>query len=156
MRIGDQAYAIDIMAVREIRGWTAATPLPHAPAHVLGMMNLRGAILPVIDLGARLGLGPATPSASSVVVVAQIGEVQMGLVVDAVSDILTVTEGLIQPAPNVGSTRLAAFVAGVMTTDTGIVSLLSLDHVQPPDTSAAMAAASAVNLDPRRRRLIPA
>ena len=54
VRIGDQAYAIDIMAVREIRGWTAATPLPHAPPHVLGMMNLRGAILPVIDLGARL------------------------------------------------------------------------------------------------------
>ena len=144
VRIGDQAYAIDIMAVREIRGWTAATPLPHAPPNVLGMMNLRGAILPVIDLGARLGLGPTEPNSSAVVVVAQIGEVQMGLVVDAVSDILTVTEGLIQPAPNVGSDESAAFVAGVMTTDTGIVSLLSLDHVQPPDTSAAMAAATAV------------
>lgn len=137
VRIGDQAYAIDIMAVREIRGWTAATPLPHAPPHVLGMMNLRGAILPVIDLGARLGLGPTTPNSSSVVVVAQIGEVQMGLVVDAVSDILTVTEGLIQPAPDVGSGESAAFVAGVMTTETGIVSLLSLDHVQPADTAIA-------------------
>ncbi len=137
VRIGDQAYAIDIMAVREIRGWTAATPLPHAPPHVLGMMNLRGAILPVIDLGARLGLGPAEPNSSSVVVVAQIGEVQMGLVVDAVSDILTVTEGLIQPAPDVGSGESAAFVAGVMTTETGIVSLLSLDQVQPADTAIA-------------------
>ena len=95
VRIGDQAYAIDIMAVREIRGWTAATPLPHAPPHVLGMMNLRGAILPVIDLGARLGLGPASPSASSVVVVAQIGEAQMGLVVDAVSDLLGLDEARI-------------------------------------------------------------
>jgi purine-binding chemotaxis protein CheW len=101
------------------------------------MMNLRGAILPVIDLGARLGLGPAEPNSSSVVVVAQIGEVQMGLVVDAVSDILTVTEGLIQPAPDVGSGESAAFVAGVMTTETGIVSLLSLDHVQPADTAIA-------------------
>ncbi len=117
VRIGDQSYAIDIMAVREIRGWTAATPLPHAPPHVLGP--------------------------SSVVVVAQIGEVQMGLVVDAVSDILTVTEGLIQAAPDVGSSESAAFVAGVMTTDTGIVSLLSLDHVQPPDTAAAMASMAA-------------
>jgi len=137
VRIGDQAYAIDIMAVREIRGWTAATPLPHAPPHVLGMMNLRGAILPVIDLGARLGLGPGSPGPSSVVVVAQIGEVQMGLVVDAVSDILTVTEGLIQPAPDVGSGESAAFVAGVMTTETGIVSLLSLDHVQPTEAPLA-------------------
>ena len=140
VRIADQAYAVDIMAVREIRGWTAATPLPHAPPHVLGMMNLRGAILPVIDLGARLGLGPGTPSASSVVVVAQIGDAQMGLVVDAVSDILTVTEGLIQPAPDVGSETSRAFVMGVMTTDTGIVSLLSLDAVLPPDLQSAVAA----------------
>lgn len=140
VRIGDQAYAIDIMAVREIRGWTAATPLPHAPPHVLGMMNLRGAILPVIDLGARLGLGAAEPNASSVVVVAQIGDAQMGLVVDAVSDILTVTEGLIQPAPDVGSAQAAACVAGVMTTETGIVSLLALDHIVPSDIPAAAAA----------------
>ena len=133
VRIGAQSYAIDIMAVREIRGWTAATPLPHAPPHVLGMMNLRGAILPVIDLGARLGLGPASPNASSVVVVAQIGEVQMGLVVDAVSDILTVTEGLIQTPPDVGGGETRHFVNGVMTTDVGIVSLLSLDHVMPAD-----------------------
>lgn len=140
VRIGEQAYAIDIMAVREIRGWTAATPLPHAPPHVLGMMNLRGAILPVIDLGARLGLGPANPSASSVVVVAQIGEAQMGLVVDAVSDILTVTEGLIQPPPEVGSAESTAYVSGVMTTDTGIVSLLALDYILPPDIRAAAAA----------------
>ena len=133
IRIGDQAYAIDIMAVREIRGWTAATPLPHAPPHVLGMMNLRGAILPVIDLGSRLGLGPAEPNASSVVVVAQIGEAQVGLVVDAVSDILTVTEGLIQTPPDVGTFDSLQYVNGVMTTDTGIVSLLSLDNVLPAE-----------------------
>ena len=139
VRIGDQAYAIDIMAVREIRGWTAATPLPHAPPHVLGMMNLRGAILPVIDLGARLGLGPATPGASSVVVVAQIGDAQVGLVVDAVSDILQVTEGLIQAAPDVGSADSTAFVAGVMTIDSGIVSLLALDNVLPANMPALAA-----------------
>ncbi len=143
VRIGEQAYAIDIMAVREIRGWTAATPLPHAPPHVLGMMNLRGAILPVIDLGARLGLGPANPTTSSVVVVAQIGDAQMGLVVDAVSDILTVTEGLIQPPPEVGSHESTAYVAGVMTFDTDIVSLLALDAILPPDLQTAAATAAA-------------
>lgn len=137
VRIGDQSYAIDIMAVREIRGWTASTPLVHAPPHVLGMMNLRGAILPVIDLGARLGLGPATPGPSSVVVVAQVGDVQMGLVVDAVSDILTVTEGLIQSPPDVGSEQSNAFVAGVMTTESGIVSLLCLDQVHTTEVSLA-------------------
>jgi purine-binding chemotaxis protein CheW len=137
VRIGDQAYAIDIMAVREIRGWSAATPLPHSPSHVLGMMNLRGAILPVIDLSARLGLGPSSPTAASVVVVAQIGESQMGLVVDAVSDILRVTEGLIQPAPDVGSGASADYVAGVMTTETGIISLLCLDHILSVDVAIA-------------------
>jgi len=105
------------------------------------MMNLRGAILPVIDLGARLGLGPANPNASSVVVVAQIGEAQMGLVVDAVSDILTVTEGLIQPPPEVGSPESTSYVTGVMTTDTGIVSLLALESILPPDLRASAAAA---------------
>lgn len=142
VRIGDQAYAIDIMAVREIRGWSAATPLPHAPPHVLGMMNLRGAILPVIDLAARLGLGPSNPGASSVVVVAQIGEAQVGLVVDAVSDILTVTEGLIQAAPEVGSRDSNAFVAGVMTIDAAIVSLLALDQVIPAGAEDAIAEAA--------------
>jgi purine-binding chemotaxis protein CheW len=135
--IGDQDYAIDIMAVREIRGWSAATPLPHSPPHVLGMMNLRGAVLPVIDLGARLGLGPAKTSPSSVVVVAQIGAAQVGLVVDAVCDILTVTEGLIQPAPDVGTEGSRLFVNGVITTDSGIVSLLSLDNVIPAETPMA-------------------
>ena len=85
----------------------------------------------------------ANPNASSVVVVAQIGDAQMGLVVDAVSDILTVTEGLIQPPPDVGSPESLAYVAGVMTTDTGIVSLLALDSILPPDLQSAAAAAAA-------------
>ena len=63
VEISRQKFAIDIMSVREIRGWTTSTPLPHAPAHVLGMINLRGAILPVVDLGARLGRGASVPSA---------------------------------------------------------------------------------------------
>lgn len=140
VRVGDQQFAIDIMSVREIRGWTASTPLPHAPAHVLGMINLRGAILPVVDLGARLGLGASTPDASSVVVVAQIHGAQVGLMVDAVCDILIVTENMMQAPPDVGSGATLDFVQGIMTTDGEIVSLLSLEHVLPPGAEAAMAA----------------
>ena len=130
--IRGQAFAIDIMSVREIRGWRAATPLPHAPPRVLGMMNLRGVALPVVDLGARLGMGPAQPDAASVVVVAQAGDVQVGLVLDAVCDILQVTPGMIQAPPDVGSEDGLRFVTGVMTTDSGIVGLLCLDHLLPP------------------------
>ena len=141
VRIGDQAYAIDIMAVREIRGWSAATPLPHAPPHVLGMINLRGLILPVVDLAARLGLPQSEPGPSSVVVVVQVGENQVGLVVDAVSDILTVTEGLIQPRPEIGSAACDAYVAGVMTIDNNIISLLALGQVIPAGAQEAALAA---------------
>jgi len=134
--IGEHLYAIDIMQVREIRGWTASTPLPHAPAHVLGMINLRGSILPVIDLGSLLGVGETAVSASSVVMVAQIGEHQVGLLVDAVCDILMVGENMLQEPPSVGD-RVRDFVAGVMTTEQGIVTLLRLDHVMPEGLAAA-------------------
>jgi purine-binding chemotaxis protein CheW len=129
--IGGQQFAIDIMSVREIRGWTISTPLPGSPDHVLGMINLRGAVLPVVDLGARLGLGDTSPDSSSVVVVAQIHDRQVGLLVDAVEDILAVSEDMLQATPEIGSEASRAFVASVMTTDTGIVSLLSLDEVLP-------------------------
>lgn len=134
--IGEHLYAIDIMQVREIRGWTASTPLPHAPPHVLGMINLRGSILPVIDLGSLLGVGETAVSASSVVMVAQIGEHLAGLLVDAVCDILMVGENMVQEPPRVGD-RVRDFVRGVMTTDQGIVTLLCLDHVMPEGLAAA-------------------
>lgn len=135
--VGGQFYAIDIMSVREIRGWTASTPLPHAPEHVLGMINLRGAILPVVDLSARLGLGRSSPTSSSVVVVTQIAERQVGLVVDAVCDIITVEEGMLQAPPEIGSADVREFVQGVMSTDEGIVSVLTLDQVLPSDLQRA-------------------
>jgi purine-binding chemotaxis protein CheW len=138
--VGAQQFAIDIMSVREIRGWTESTPLPNAAAHFLGMINLRGLILPVIDLRARLGLGRADVARSSVVVVVQIGARQVGLLVDGVCDILIVREGMIQPTPQVGAGSAANFVQGVMTTDQGIIGLLALDHVVPSEEDQADAA----------------
>jgi purine-binding chemotaxis protein CheW len=134
---GGQQFAIDIMSVREIRGWTASTPLPHAPSHVLGMINLRGSILPVVDLASRLGLGLATPNQSSVVVVTQIHDREVGLLVDAVCDILTVTENMLHEPPDVGADQVREFVDAVMSTDEGIVSLLSLDNVLPKSLALA-------------------
>ena len=61
-RIGEQEYCVDIMAVREIRGWTPSTPLPQTPGYIRGVINLRGAVLPVMDLAARMGLPPVEPS----------------------------------------------------------------------------------------------
>jgi len=128
--VGDSLFAIDIMSVREIRGWTASTPIPHAPPHVLGMINLRGTILPVADLGELLGLAATEAKASSVVVVAQVGGEQLGLLVDAVCDILTVTDEALRATPEV-SGRSRDLVAGMITIDAGIVSVLKLDKLIP-------------------------
>ena len=137
VEISGQQFAIDIMSVREIRGWCASTRLPQSPAHVLGMINLRGSVLPVVDFSARLGLGESEPNAASVVIVAEIGDRLVGLMVDAVCDILTLGEGMLQPAPEVGEPRVHEFVRGVITTNDGIVTLLSLDAVIPPGEAIA-------------------
>src|SRR6185369_16962312 len=109
-RIGDQEFCVDIMSVREIRGWTAATPLPRTPDFVRGVINLRGAVLPIIDLSARLGLGATEPEARHVIIVCRIASQMVGLLVDAVSDILTVTDDLVQPTPDVGCEQVRHFV----------------------------------------------
>lgn len=137
VRIGEQQFALDIMAVREIRGWSASTPVPHAPSYVVGMINLRGVVLAVVDLGARLGLGVCQPDSSSVVVVAHINGVPVGLLVDAVCDIIQVTEDMVQPPPGVGTDEVREFVQGIISTDEGIVTLLCLDQVLPAVRAAA-------------------
>ena len=137
-RIGTQEFCVDIMAVREIRGWTSATPIPHSPNYVRGVINLRGAVLPIVDLAARLGFGVPEPSARSVIIVAHIGNRTVGLLVDAVSDILTVSDDLVQPTPDVTCDTVKAFVKGILAVDDRLISLVSLDRVLPDlDAEAA-------------------
>mgnify|MGYP003133430069 CR=1 FL=1 len=128
-KIGEQEYCVDIMAVREIRGWTPATPLPQSPDYVVGIINLRGAVLPVIDLASRLGLGRTEPSDRHVIVVARIGEQWVGLLVDAVSDILATSDAAIQPAPDVSCESVKRFVKGVLAIEGRMISLIELDHL---------------------------
>ena len=136
-RIGSQEFCVDIQAVREIRGWTPATPLPHSPGFVRGVINLRGAVLPVVDLAARLGLRTTEPSARHVIIVSRIGDQLVGLLVDAVSDILTVTEDTMQPTPEVAYDAEGAFVKGLLPIDGRMISLVSLDRMLPPQLEAA-------------------
>lgn len=138
-RIGSQEFCVDIMDVREIRGWTPATALPQAPAFVRGVINLRGAVLPIVDLGARLGLGAADPTARHVIIVAQVEKQIVGLLVDAVSDILTVSDDMIQPTPDVASEMVRNFVRGLLAIDGRMVSFISLDRVLPDSELEAAA-----------------
>jgi len=128
-RLGEQEFCVDIMSVRDIRGWTQTTPLPHSSSYVKGVINLRGAVLPVVDLAARLGFSPAEPSARHVIIITQVGTQTIGLLVDAVSDILTVNAGSIQATPNVASELARAFMKGVIAMEGRMISLIALDNV---------------------------
>ncbi|WP_152045526.1 chemotaxis protein CheW [Aureimonas psammosilenae] len=136
-RIAEQEFCVDIQSVREIRGFAAATPLPHAPSFVTGVINLRGTVLPIIDLAARLGFGKIQPTARSVIIVVRVNQQLVGLLVDAVSDILTVTDEILQPTPDVGSELAKSFVKGVMAIEGRMISLIALDGVLPQVELAA-------------------
>ncbi|WP_270728826.1 chemotaxis protein CheW [Shimia sp. Alg240-R146] len=135
--IGEQAFCLNIGHVLEIRGWTSTTTLPHAPDYVVGMMNLRGAVLPVMDLSMRLGLGKTVPESRSVIIIAHIDKKSVGFLVDAVSNILTVNQADMQPTPEVSSARTAAFIRGVYTMDDTIVRAIDVHQIMPQDNLVA-------------------
>ena len=128
-RIGEQEFCVDIMQVREIRGWTPATPLPRTPSYMKGVINLRGAVLPIVDMALRLGMKPAEPTVRHVIIVAQISDRIVGLLVEAVSDILTVTDDIIQPTPDVSSDFERAFARGVLAIDKRMICLIELEAI---------------------------
>ena len=138
-RIAEQEFCVDIMQVREIRGWTPATPLPRSPSYMKGVINLRGIVLPIIDLGARFGLATAEPTARHVIMVAHIGNRLVGLLVDAVSDIIQLTDGAVQPTPDVASDDVRTFVKGIFALDGRMISLIDLNHVLPAESEAEAA-----------------
>ena len=136
-RIGGQEFTVNIMAVREIRGWTRATPMPHTPTYVMGVINLRGAVLPIVDLSLRLGMKPAEPTPRHVIIVAQVHERIVGLLVDAVSDILTVTEDNIQPTPEIASDLERSFARGIVAIEGRMICLIELEAIFPETESEA-------------------
>ena len=136
-RIGDQEFCVNVMSVREIRGWTPATAMPHSPGYMKGVINLRGAVLPIIDLSARLGMPATVPTARHVIIVAQVHRKVVGLLVDAVSDILTVTEDNVQPTPEIASELQRQFARGILAIDKRMICLLELEAIFPETESEA-------------------
>ncbi|MBL8790424.1 MAG: chemotaxis protein CheW [Rhizobiales bacterium] len=130
-KVGDQEFCVDIMNVREIRGWTATTPIPHAPPYVVGVINLRGTVLPVLDLAGRLGKDAVTPSHRHAIIVVQDEGRMTGLLVEAVSDIVTVGDEMIHPTPEVSDNDGSMFITGIVTLEGRMISLLSLAAVLP-------------------------
>lgn len=131
-RVAEQDFCVDIMAVREIRGWTQATILPHAPTYVKGVINLRGAVVPVLDLSARLGLGALDPGPRHVIIIAMIDGQTVGLLADVVSDILSVSSDRLQPVPDIASEAAKTYITGVIATEERMIRKIDLERVLPP------------------------
>ncbi len=136
-RIGAQEYCVDIMAVREIRGWAPATPLPHSPDYLRGVINLRGAVLPIVDLACRFGLDKIEPTPRSVIIVVQVDRQIVGLLVDAVSDILTISDAAMQATPDIASETAKTFVKGVHAMNGHMISMVTLASVLAPNDRIA-------------------
>jgi len=130
---GGEEYGVEILRVQEIKGWDHVTRVPYAPAYVLGVMNLRGMIVPVIDLRTRLKLPKRNFDASTVVIVVRVrssrGEKTVGIVVDAVSEVYSVVADAIQPVPELGSIADGSCVRGIATVDGKMVMLLDIDSL---------------------------
>jgi purine-binding chemotaxis protein CheW len=126
-----EEYGVEILRVQEIKGWDHVTRVPYAPPYVLGVMNLRGMIVPVIDLRARLGLDKRGFDASTVVIVVRVqssrGEKTVGIVVDAVSEVYSLPAEAIKPVPEVGAIADGTCVKGIATVDGKLVMLLDIN-----------------------------
>ena len=130
-KLDQEDYAVEIMAVREIRSWSHADPLPHAPAYMRGMINLRGILLPVLDLSARLGMAPVDADRRSAVIVVQVNDQNLGLLVGEVSDILDIGTEALQSPPEVADDGGAGYVSALAVTEERMVRILDLGRLLP-------------------------
>ncbi len=135
--VGGQDYSVDIMSVREIRSGTSATSLPHSPQYVRGVINLRGTVLPIIDLAKRLGMEEGKDESRNVIIVVAVGDRTFGLLVDAVSDILSIPEQEMQSPPEMRADEERNFVSALTIVDGRMIRVLDLDAVTPPTREEA-------------------
>ena len=128
--LADQEYGVDILSVREIRGWSGATTLPNVPNYVRGVINLRGEVVPIIDLRERFGLESAEYGSATVVIVLNLGSAQhhqlqeFGIVVDAVAEVHTFDADTIKPAPNFETPIDESYILGLTTQQEQMIILL--------------------------------
>ncbi len=139
--LGQEEYGVEILKIQEIKGFAAITPLPNTPAYVKGVLNLRGTIVPIVDLRKKFHLPEVAYDQFTVIVVVQVQGKTLGFVVDAVRDVLTVTGADIQPTPDLHGQVDTAFLNGLAKAGEKLVILLDIDKVL---TTAEMAAAAEV------------
>ena len=128
--VENNEYGVDIMRVMEIRGWTDTTRIPNSPDYMRGVINLRGLVIPIFDLRNRFNQGETDANEKNVVIVLAVGERTIGILVDAVSDILTVGDGDIKVAPSSAETGINdEYVTGLISVNEKMVILLDVDYL---------------------------
>ncbi|HZZ94504.1 MAG TPA: chemotaxis protein CheW [Usitatibacter sp.] len=127
--LGGDEYGVDILKVQEIRGYDKVTPIPAAPDYVKGVVNLRGTIVPVIDLRMKFRLAHVKYDQFTVVVVLRLAARVVGVVVDGVSDVMALTASEVRPAPELGTVVDASFIGGVATQAERMVLLLDIERL---------------------------
>lgn len=139
-KLHDRDFCLETKSIREIRGWGKSTPIPHAPREVLGVMDLRGMVIPIVDLAVKLGMEPVGSSERSAIVVTEVSSGILGLVVDGVSDLLTVARQLVQPIPTSIHAGTAGYAHGMITHEIGLICFLDLDRLFPGKSGRTLAA----------------
>jgi len=135
-RVAAQHYCVDIHAVREITGWTQATPLPKSEHYIRGVINLRGSVVPVLDCRLRFGLQTCDPRARQVIIGVQLGERLLGLLVDEVTEILNIPQADIRPVSD-ADVAPTALVTGMILLKDRMISLVNLAQIAPVNNLAA-------------------
>ena len=141
--IGDDQYGVDIMAVREIKEWSEITHLPKQPDYVRGVLNLRGVIVPIVDLRCRFGQGMTEATAVHIVIIVQVGTRQVGLLADRVLDIVSVEMAQVQPVPRIEQESRTDFLSGLVTIESGMIALIDLSHLLSGTAAETTEAAAA-------------
>lgn len=149
--LGNETYGVDILRVQEIRGWSAVTKIPHAPSHVLGVLNLRGSIVPIVDLRMRFALDRADYTAVTVIIVVSVrsrtGRRDFGVVVDGVSDVVDVDNAEVKPAPELGSSSATDYIRGLVPVAERMVVLLDIDRLIGSDMGVDSFSSDAASME---------
>ncbi len=128
-RLLDEEYGVDILQVQEIKNYSHITPIPNTPTYVKGAMNLRGTVVPIVDLRIKFDMPEAEYTQYTVIIVVMINERVVGMVVDAVSDVLNVGKEDFEPAPSMGGEVDTSFMKGLAKNGDRLITLLNIDKV---------------------------
>lgn len=126
---GKQSFCIHIKKIREIRRWTPVTALPFSATHVLGVINLRGAVIPIIDLAAKLQFAKITPSERHVIIIVDLDQRTIGLLVDSVSEILSISNDMRKEAPKSNEDTLSQAIEGIIPRETNMIKIINISKL---------------------------